>query len=360
MMLRCGTGPVATRKASTASIFLDPSFRAVEFFGLVQGSSESNSPQIACLFFSSACSLKYRQPSMATNNIALTILLSTTAAASVLVIYPCSWKQNSDIFCPGLDTINTSAIVSEANWSNVKINRVKGFPAKMRRNFRSLYHTKNDPWINITSIQKVSKGVWRASLCTKDKNCEPAVLVGQRSLHEKKQLETSALKWISWKEAKKMLSKGRVLMFLHLSVMRFTFYFEEEIVGPADVRGSCPEGSYIYKYKGVDNCCCDHGCCWVGCSWETPPEWCLPEGAKWVQNSVWDTTTGKVTQKYVATLKGNFGTHGELVPPGSLPGKIPGGRFICRAQEEHSQKNVGTMCTMQCIIVRNRKPNRAS
>ena len=38
MMLRCGTGPMATRKASTASIFLDPSFRAAEFFGLVQGS----------------------------------------------------------------------------------------------------------------------------------------------------------------------------------------------------------------------------------------------------------------------------------------------------------------------------------
>ena len=61
MMLRCGTGPVATRKASTASIFLDPSFRVAEFFGLVQGSRKA----------SLACSLRQRDQR---NSVGMTLL----------------------------------------------------------------------------------------------------------------------------------------------------------------------------------------------------------------------------------------------------------------------------------------------
>ena len=134
-------------------------------------------------------------------------------------------------------------------------------------------------------------------------------------------------------------------MFLHLSVMRATFYLEENIVGPSDVRGFCPEESYLYTDTyGMENCCCgdgsDHECCWANCTWKNPPERCLPFGAEWVHNYYWDTINGKVTERYVATYKGNFGKQGQLVP---VRGNIPGGHFICRAQADKHKEKVGTM-----------------
>ena len=53
------------------------------------------------------------------------------------------------------------------------------------------------------------------------------------------------------------------------------------MVGPADNWGSCPNGTFKYTYKGVDNCCCANGCCWSNCRLSNPPDDCLPSGATW-------------------------------------------------------------------------------
>ena len=173
---------------------------------------------------------------MPPSSIALTLLLFTIVApTTLLILYPCSWGRNSDIFCPGLDAINNSIMVPKANWNDARI---------LRRNFQSLGSRSR---INISSIQEIAKGTWRALICT-DKNCVHAILVAQRSLQEEKPLETSALTWISWKEAKKMLVKGRVLAVSILKCYQVNLLFIiEEIVGPSDVRGVCPIGSYLYR-----------------------------------------------------------------------------------------------------------------
>ena len=51
-------------------------------------------------------------------------------------------------------------------------------------------------------------------------------------------------------------------------------------VGPSDVGGSCPAGTYLYA-SDVEQCCCGGQCCWRNCRWHDPPDNCLPPGATW-------------------------------------------------------------------------------
>ena len=63
----------------------------------------------------------------------------------------------------------------------------------------------------------------------------------------------------------------------YISTLQFADFV---FVGPSDVGGSCPSGSYQY----INSCCCGGGCCWDKCGWDAPPQDCLPDGAKWKLN----------------------------------------------------------------------------
>lgn len=62
-------------------------------------------------------------------------------------------------------------------------------------------------------------------------------------------------------------------------------------VGPSDVGGTCPQGTITKTVtdtvnRAMDHCCCkiDH-CCWAKCVSDSPPDDCLPPGAKWKLNA---------------------------------------------------------------------------
>ena len=62
----------------------------------------------------------------------------------------------------------------------------------------------------------------------------------------------------------------------------FIVFLGAVFVGPSDVGGSCPTGTYQYTSQGVDHCCCEGGCCWENCRMSNPPDDCLPPGATWM------------------------------------------------------------------------------
>lgn len=59
--------------------------------------------------------------------------------------------------------------------------------------------------------------------------------------------------------------------------------------GPSDVGGTCSPGSIhtsVSDSRLGDLCCCDNEtppCCWRKCEMDTPPQACLPPGARWKQ-----------------------------------------------------------------------------
>ena len=57
----------------------------------------------------------------------------------------------------------------------------------------------------------------------------------------------------------------------------YIVFLGEVFVGPSDVGGSCPTGTYNYR----TSCCCASGCCWGNCRLSNPPDDCLPPGAAW-------------------------------------------------------------------------------
>ena len=83
-------------------------------------------------------------------------------------------------------------------------------------------------------------------------------------------------------------------------------------VGPSDVGGTCPQGTETRTVtdtvnRAMDHCCCkiDH-CCWAKCVSVSPPDNCLPSGAKWKFNA---TLAGHY-QAVLAGLWMKYLTHG--------------------------------------------------
>ena len=40
---------------------------------------------------------------------------------------------------------------------------------------------------------------------------------------------------------------------------------QETLIGPSDVGGTCPAGTYNYRKRGSNSCCCGHNCCFGRC-----------------------------------------------------------------------------------------------
>ena len=60
------------------------------------------------------------------------------------------------------------------------------------------------------------------------------------------------------------------------------------LIGPSDVGGACPEGSFEYKRGTRKYCCCTEHCCWSSCKLNKPPDLCLKAipGAFWTYDDV--------------------------------------------------------------------------